>query len=660
MGEQVFGQLRVRAAASGARRAGSRSTTQNVPREGPTFALRLFLSFLVTLTLLGVVAYRLILHEARAAQIATYSATQQADAASFKAIAAGAGSKTVGIREIDEFLDVIAKRPGTLETSLIDEEELVVASGDDEHIGSRDIDPKIRAALVSGQSYAGRELSATFDRRNFEFVSPVNLPGGRYAYDVTYDNRAFDAQLSKVRKVLILVGLLVLVGGSGIFYLVGGRVLMRSHRLALKRATRDGLTDLPNQRAFHDEFAPAVANALRHDETLGLIVLDVDDFKFLNDRHGHQEGDALLGRVADVLRDHRPGDRVYRNGGDEFAVLLAHTDSGGALVFARRLHRAMSDAGVRISIGVSAQRAGQQSESLRSEAEAALSEAKRRGGNRYTHFDEIRATAMLTTLDQKAAVRRLIDERRVTTLFQPIWDLAAGKLLGIEALSRPDDSYNLSGPAEAFDLAEQIGRVHELDRVCVNAALTSVPALPPDAFLFLNICPHTLDLDEDRNDWLLEAVERAQLAPERVVVEVTERFGGRPHSVIKALTHLRAQGFKIAIDDIGTGNSGLEMLRTVNAEYVKLDGSIVSAAVTEPGARGVLMAMATFARQTGAYVIAEGIEDEETLAFLRSLDDLDVRPERIIQGGQGYRLGKPSPTVQVGTLQDLSASPLAA
>jgi diguanylate cyclase (GGDEF)-like protein len=454
--------------------------------------------------------------------------------------------------------------------------------------------------------------------------------------------------------------LLVLFGGSGIFYLVGGRVLMRSHRLALKRATRDGLTDLPNQRAFNDEFAPAVANALRHEETLALLVLDVDDFKFLNDRHGHHEGDALLGRVAEVLRDHRPGDRVYRNGGDEFAALLARTDSAGALVFVRRLHRAMSDADVRISIGVSAQRPGQQADSLRAEAEAALSEAKRRGGDRYTLFDDIRATAMLTTLDQKEAVRKLIEERRVTTLFQPIWDLAAGRLLGIEALSRPDESYNLSGPAEAFDLAEQIGRVHELDVVCVNVALDSVPSLPPDALLFVNICPHTLDLDEDKNDWLLEAVERAELAPERVVVEVTERFGGRPHSVIKALTHLRAQGFKIALDDVGTGNSGLEMLRTVNAEYVKLDGSIVSAAVTESGARGILMAMATFARQTGAYVIAEGIEDEETLAFLRSIDDLDVRPERIIQGGQGYSLGRPSPTIEAGLPQPLSESPLAA
>jgi EAL domain-containing protein (putative c-di-GMP-specific phosphodiesterase class I) len=106
---------------------------------------------------------------------------------------------------------------------------------------------------------------------------------------------------------------------------------------------------------------------------------------------------------------------------------------------------------------------------------------------------------------------------------------------------------------------------------------------------------------------------------------------------------LREQGFKTALDDVGTGNSGLEMLRKVDAEFVKLDRSIVTAAPTEPSARAVLMAMATFARQTGAFVIAEGIEDQETLQFLRGIDDHDLQVDTIIQGGQGFELGRPSP-----------------
>jgi EAL domain-containing protein (putative c-di-GMP-specific phosphodiesterase class I) len=241
-------------------------------------------------------------------------------------------------------------------------------------------------------------------------------------------------------------------------------------------------------------------------------------------------------------------------------------------------------------------------------------------------------------------VRLLIEERRLTTDFQPIWDLGAETMLGVEALARADPSCALSGPAEMFDIAEEIARVHQLDVLCVGRALRIAPELEPGVLLFLNLSPSTLDLDADGNDWLRAAVEQAGLSPERVVVEVTERAGGRTASVVRCLQRLRAQGFKIAVDDVGTGNSGLEMLRKIEAEFVKIDRSIITAATTEPGARAVLMAMATFARQTGAFVIAEGIEDEDTLEFLRTIDD-KLDSDVIVQGGQGYGLGRPSPDI---------------
>jgi EAL domain-containing protein (putative c-di-GMP-specific phosphodiesterase class I) len=109
---------------------------------------------------------------------------------------------------------------------------------------------------------------------------------------------------------------------------------------------------------------------------------------------------------------------------------------------------------------------------------------------------------------------------------------------------------------------------------------------------------------------------------------------------------LRGQGFKLALDDVGTGNAGLEMLREVGAEFVKLDRSIVAAAPNESNARAVLLAMATFARETGAYVIAEGIEDDALLHWVRTIDDAIPRDAAtMIQGGQGYGLGRPSPEV---------------
>jgi predicted signal transduction protein with EAL and GGDEF domain len=374
----------------------------------------------------------------------------------------------------------------------------------------------------------------------------------------------------------------------------------------------------------------------------------VDDFKFVNDRHGHPHGDAVLRHVAEVLREARPGDRPYRIGGDEFALMLAHTDSSGARTLARRLSRGFRDAGIEVSIGVSAIRPGEQADTLRAEADAALYEAKRQGGNRSSHFDDIRERVVVTTSAKKEAVRALIDEGRLETVFQPIWDFSKERLLGVEALMRPDPSYGLSGSAEAFDIAEQLGRVHQLDVLCVENALRVIGELDPGVLLFINLSPQTLDLDAARNDWVRLAVQRAGLSPQRVVIEVTERFGGRTAAVVKCLARLRKQGFKIALDNVGTGNSGLEMLRKVDAEFVKLDPSIVIAAPTEPSARAVLMAMATFACQTGAFVIAEGIEDEETLQFLRGIDDRDLHVGTVIQGGQGGELGPPSPEMPPG------------
>jgi EAL domain-containing protein (putative c-di-GMP-specific phosphodiesterase class I) len=130
--------------------------------------------------------------------------------------------------------------------------------------------------------------------------------------------------------------------------------------------------------------------------------------------------------------------------------------------------------------------------------------------------------------------------------------------------------------------------------------------------------------------------------------------------VTKCLHRLRAQGFKLAIDDVGTGNSGLEMLRQIEAEFVKIDRSIVTAAFTEPAARAVLMAMATYASQTHSLVIAEGIEDQETLDFLAEIGQEGPPDHRIITAGQGYGLGRPTPQAafaQPALLRHLTASP---
>jgi diguanylate cyclase (GGDEF)-like protein len=615
------------------------------------FGPRLFLALVVALALVGAAGYRLISSHLLQQQIDSYASAQKADVEGFEDAARKDGRPSVAVREIGKLLDAIGRRPGTVEATLIGPDSVVRASNIEALNGAREVDPRIEATLRAGASYAGHEADPSRPSANFEFVTPVSLPGGRYALDMSYDNGSFEAQLAGVRRVLLLVMSLGAIGVAGLFYLFGGRTLLRHHRLALQRATRDGLTDLPNHRAFEDELAQATAAASRNQDPLALALLDLDHFKLINDRHGHPQGDALLRRVAAVLRDGRAADRPYRIGGDEFALLMPNTDEQGAQILIRRLSRALGEADAAASIGVATLRAGHSAEELRAEGDAALYEAKRRGGKGFVSFEEIRDRVSVTTTSKREAVRGLVEEQRLTTVFQPIWSFGSEELLGIEALTRPDPFYGLSGPAEAFDIAEQIGCVHELDELCATRALSAAGDLPDGALLFVNLAPKTLELDADGSEWLLRGVERAGLAPDRVVVEVTERIGARTVPVIKSLDALREQGFKLALDDVGTGNAGLEMLRKIGAEYVKLDQSIVAAAATEPNARAVLMAMATFARQTGAFVIAEGIEDEETLEFLRGIEALDARPGTIIQGGQGFRLGYPSPQMPSGKLQ---------
>jgi diguanylate cyclase (GGDEF)-like protein len=617
-----------------------------VPDSTLAFGLRLFAAIAATFALMAVTAYVVIGDQLERRLVDTYAAEHRSDAKTF-GDAERSGRTTAEVHaEIRERVAAIARRPGVTRVLLVDKDGVIEDADDTALIGRRKVDPRITAAVREGRTYVGRIADPTADRRDFELVTPVTLDDRPHAFVVTRDHALLDEQRRDVRRTVMALLPPGLIVAALVFWLVGGQALVRSHRIAVRRASRDGLTDLPNQRAFRDDLERELHSAVRHGDRLSLLTIDLDDFKLLNDRHGHTHGDAILERAAAILRDLRAGDRAYRVGGDEFAVVLSRTGAEGARIVADRLHAALRHAGVPASIGVSEMRPGHEAEALLVEADAALSEGKRHGGATIVHFEDIRDRVAVTRPDEVRALHRLLDDDAVTTAFQPIWNLAAGTLLGVEALTRPAPDSGISNPAQAFDVAEQIGRVRELDALCVGSALRAAAGeLPDEALLFLNIAPQTLDLDIG-DDWLLRAVRDAGLDPGRVVVEITERFGGRMDSVLATLRSLREQGFKLALDDVGAGNAGLEMLREVGADFVKLDRSIVSGAPEQANARAVLLAMATFARQTGAYVIAEGIEDDALLHYVRTIHDaLPREASAMIQGGQGYGLGRPSPEV---------------
>ena len=424
-----------------------------------------------------------------------------------------------------------------------------------------------------------------------------------------------------------------------------------------ERATTDPLTGLGNHRAYHEEAGRALAHAARHGEPLALALLDLDDFKLINDQHGHTQGDRVLAALGTLLRGRRAEDRAFRLGGDEFALLLPATTQERAATALERLRQEAGPrlSGATLSIGIAARvpddGAGDAGDAggagdlatLREQADAALYEAKRRGRNAVVAFGEIAGDTAIVSGATILAVRRLLAERAVTVAFQPIWDLERRVVLAYEALARPAGAYGLSGPQEAFDVAERIGRAHELDALCRAAILARAHELPPNALLFLNLSPASLDHALLAGETLVEATTAAGLTPARVVLEITERSLTRPAVVIREAKRLRALGFRIALDDVGAGNAGLEMLRLLPVDYLKIDRAVVAGAVDDTTTRSVLAAILAFAREAGTFVIAEGIETEAMLDFV---DRAGREPTgRTVRAVQGYLLGPPRATI---------------
>ena len=578
---------------------------------GEAFAFRLFLGIALTILVTGLGTYALIQQRVRAeASVASLSALRDTVARMTPA----KKRRQVRRKDLRRLVGRLGTRPGVVGAAVFD---------------------------VSGHRLAGRlDPSASVEGR-LEVQAPVGRGRNAPVVVVQQDVPSLDAFLTTVRESMLILTLPAILASVAIFWLLSGRVLHRRHRSALERAVRDGLTDLGNHRAFQDELRRAGALATRSGMEFALAVFDVNDFKFMNDRRGHAYGDDVLRKVAHVLKTGRAPDRAFRVGGDEFALLMPDTGEAQAMIAARRIRALMEQVGISVSCGVSATREDMRDAAVvREEADAALYEAKRNGREEPVGFSEISSLSAILTPQKAHGLRLLLTDKAMDVALQPIWDLETRALIGLEGLARPHGDYGLNGPAEAFDVAEQTGRIGELDRLCVSRILERGPDLPDGASLFINV--HPSSLEDDGVDWLLEAVGKVGLRPDQVVIEVTERTGARLPAVVRAVERLRERGLRVALDDVGAGNSGLEMMHSVPVDFVKIDRAIVSRAPTETTARAVLAAIIAFADTTGTYVIAEGIEDAGLLAFLRGVQ---VKTETGIRGGQGYGLGRPAPTV---------------
>lgn len=462
--------------------------------------------------------------------------------------------------------------------------------------------------------------------------------------------RTFDAaQLSVVRVVsaLSVLGLACVLGFLFVIYAYRRR-LIAGHGDQLQRMENamlvDSLTKIGNHRAFKDDIERETAHAARHRVPLTLAVLDIDEFKQVNDQNGHVHGDWVLGELANVLRAGRAGDRAYRLGGDEFALILPHTPAAESRPTLERIRLSASNnlQGSTVSIGYSTlDDFSVTAETLQKQADAALYMTKRNGRNGVSQFDASHMGSSVLSTERVKNLRALLAAGDQPVAFQPIWDIDRAEILAFEALLRPSASFGFSGPQDAFDLAERIGCAHELDRASRLAALRRAADLPPSALLFLNVSPQTLDRNFDVPGFTA-AVEKAGLHPGRVVIEITERSVAHVDNVIAVARSLKAAGFGIALDDTGAGYAGLEIMSRLQFDYVKIDRAIIVKAMSDRNAGGVVAAIVAFAQVTGTYVIAEGIEDIATLDFVDGAGCARAAAGRGIRGAQGYLLSRPS------------------
>ncbi|HKH40763.1 MAG TPA: EAL domain-containing protein [Solirubrobacterales bacterium] len=425
---------------------------------------------------------------------------------------------------------------------------------------------------------------------------------------------------------------LALFGLAGMLLTVVLTVLLFRQQSALQsRAETDSLTGLTNHRGFQQALRGELRAAGAKRGTVSLVVIDLDDFKTINERHGHPFGDRVLQGVGAQLRESiRAGDTVARMGGEEFALILPGTDADVAQEIAEGIRIAIGQLAptgseLTCSVGVAVYPFDAESAaSVLQLAEGAPYWAKRSGKSRTRRFDpdHVRLSG---DAPQRSEIERILRERAIEPVFQPVASLTTGRLLGYEALARFPDSPERP-PSTWFAQANACGLGPQLEAAAIQAALEA-PGRPPGTHLAVNVSPSALSTD----------VVRSVLSDDLsgIVIELTEHEVYVGDSLLAdTLADLRERGARIAIDDAGAGYAGLKQVMWVRPDIVKLDLDLTRAIHSDPVRMALVESLVRFARRVGATVCAEGIEQHDDIQALANLD---------VPWGQGYALGRPAP-----------------
>ena len=405
------------------------------------------------------------------------------------------------------------------------------------------------------------------------------------------------------------------------------------------QAHHDPLTGLPNRVLFLEFLDVALARSRRRDTTVGVLFLDLDRFKYVNDSFGHDAGDELLTSLARRLRSVvRPGDTIARFGGDEFVVLCEDLTPGlareQAVDVAERLIAAIQQPFSRqgesqflsTSIGIALSTGeDDRPEALLRDADAAMYRAKERGKGRWELFDEAMRATALRRVETENALHRAVERNEFRVFYQPVMSLRDGTCVGAEALVRwqhPDRG--LVSPAEFITLAEETGLVVPLGRWVLEEACRQtahwhrVRGGGPFT-VSVNLSARQLARAELVGE-VAAALDASGVAPECISLEITESVLMEDvEASLGAIKALRALGVRLGIDDFGTGYSSLGYLKRLPVDTVKVDQSFVDGLGTDAEDSAIVAAVVNLGHTLTLNVVAEGVETEEQLAELVAL-----------------------------------------
>jgi len=400
-------------------------------------------------------------------------------------------------------------------------------------------------------------------------------------------------------------------------------------------AYHDPLTGLPNRVTFNDRLVRDLARAKRRKEVVGVVLVDLDRFKEINDTLGHAAGDRLLVAVAErLLSAVRETDTLARMSGDEFCVILTdQRDEGAAIEAGHRLHCALAapfpfdgqEIHVTASLGISLfPFNGDTPETLVKNADIAMFRAKAQGRDTLQVFSEEMSAAVLERAHMEKGLRRAVERNEFLVYYQPEVDLRTGRIVGAEALMRwqtPDRG--LVSPTTFIPIAEEMGAIVPMSEWVLRTACAQAKEWQGQGYSPFRISVNVsarLFQQYDLSKAILDILGDTGLGPESLELEITESVAmSNLESTMKALWKLHDFSIRVAMDDFGTGYSSLAYLKKFPISLLKIDRAFIRELDRNPEDRTIVKAILAMARALEIEVIAEGVERVEQLDLLKSL-----------------------------------------